>query len=120
MQRDLIGQLVRFLKHIYNNILCIIYFPDRSWSVSIDFCLYLMSYISTICVVQWSTCSAPSLVGMFVAEVTSHEINSVLANQEIKVIITVVHTQCMHMDITSLSVPKPIVTKYKSDFFALV
>lgn len=57
MQRDLIGQLVRFLKHIYNNILCIIYFPDRSWSVSIDFCLYFMSYISTICVVEWSTCS---------------------------------------------------------------
>lgn len=35
-------------------------------------------------------------------------------------VITVVYTQCMHIDIISLSVAKPIVTKYKSDFFALV
>lgn len=34
-------------------------------------------------------------------------------------VITVVYTQCMHKDI-SLSVAKPIVTKYKSDFIALV
>lgn len=44
------------------------------------------------------------------AEVTRHNINSV---RKFKVIITVVYTQCMHMDIISSSVAKPIVKKYK-------
>lgn len=41
-----VGQI---FKHIYNNILCIIYFPDLWWSVSIDFlslCLTYQQYVS--------------------------------------------------------------------------